>query len=184
MVAELLVLLAVQHLQQRGKRVALIVCADFVNFIQKHDRIFHSRRADSVGNASRHGSHVSLPMPAYFRLVAHAAQRDAHVGLFQRPCQRFRDGSLAGSRRSHQAENRALPLFRQRAHRQKFQHALLDVLETVMILLKHLLRIFQVVIVLRRMVPRHLQQCLDIRADDPVFCRTVQVVLEPADFLF
>ncbi len=183
MIPESAVLLAVQHLQQCREGVSLIVCTDLVNFIQKKQRIFHSRHADAVGDPSRHGSYIGLPVSPDLRLVPNPAQGNAYIGLFKRPRQGLRNGSLAGSRRSCQTEDRAFSLFRQSPHRKKFQYPLFDLLQSVVILLQHLLGKRKVRAVLRSLVPWHLQDRLNIGTQHTALCRTVQGALKTADLL-
>ena len=42
MIRKFIILLRIQHLQQRRGSVPFIIAADFINFIQKHQRVFHS----------------------------------------------------------------------------------------------------------------------------------------------
>ena len=163
-IPELMILFRIQHLKQRRGSVSLIVTAHLVDLVQKHQRILHTGAAQTVHKASRHGSDVSLPMSPDLRLIAHTAEADPHVFLIQRTRHRARNACLAGSRRSHQTDDRAFSLARQIAHREKLQHTLLDFLQTVVIFLQNPLCVCKVFVVLGRFIPRKLQQRLDITA--------------------
>lgn len=52
MIPEGVVLLAVQHLQQRGGRVAPIVAAHFVDLVQKEQRVHGAAPADGLDDAA------------------------------------------------------------------------------------------------------------------------------------
>ena len=134
-VPEPVILLAVQHLQKGGEGISLVVVAHLVDLVQQHEGILHPGAADARRDAPRHGAHVCLPVAPDLRLVPDASQGDAHIGLLKRPGQGPGDGGLAGSRRSHQAEDGALSLSCQSPHSQKFQHPLLHLLQAVVILL-------------------------------------------------
>jgi hypothetical protein len=78
-VRELVVLRGVQHLQQRAGRIALVADAQLVHLVQQDHRVAALGLLQRLHDAPRHGAHVGAPVPADVRLVAHAAQRDAHV---------------------------------------------------------------------------------------------------------
>ena len=103
MVAEAGILSRVQHLQQRGRRIALIIAAEFVNFVEQQQRVFALGLNQSRHDAARHGADIRLAVAADLGLVAHAAERQAGQLPVQRPCDRNRDGRFAHARRADQA---------------------------------------------------------------------------------
>ncbi len=78
-------------------------------------------------------------MAADFRLVAHAAQRHAHEFAPRGACDGFAKRGLADARRSDEAQDRPLHLARALLHREIFEDSFLDLLETVMVVVKHVL---------------------------------------------
>ena len=162
MIPKLHILLAVQHLQKGRGRISSVIGGHLVDLIQKHQGIGRARLAHGLRDPSRHGSHISLPVSPDLRLVMDSAQADPDIFLSQRPGHRPGDGSLSGSRRAHQAENRAGALLGQSAHRQIFQHPLLYLLQAVMILFQDLLRMGQILVVLGHLFPGQLQHRLNI----------------------
>ena len=183
MVSELSVLLGVEHFQKSGKSISLIVCTHLVDFIQQKNRVFHSRRADSVGDSSRHRAHIRLSMSSDLRLVPHSSEGDSYVRLVHRFCERPGDGSLSCSRRSRQAEDRAFPFLCEHTHCQVFENPLLHLLQTVVLLVQNLLGLVEICAVFHSLLPRHLEQRLDISADHTALSRRIHGTLKPVDFL-
>ena len=182
MIPEFTVLFAVQNFQERGKCISLIVCADFVNFIQQHDRIFHSGRADAGGNTSGHGAYISFPVPADLRLVPHTAQRNTDKWFLHSPCQRFRDRSFSGTRRSRQTENGTVPFFRQSADCQELQNPFFYLFQPVVILIQYLPRVGNIMNIPGGFIPGHFKKCLYISADYPAFSRRIERTFKSFDF--
>ena len=71
-VAELPVLLTVQHFQKRREGIPLVIVADLVNLVQKHQRVLHLRLPQTVGNPARHRAYIGLPVSPDFRLVPYS----------------------------------------------------------------------------------------------------------------
>ena len=183
MIPELAVLLTVQHFQKRGEGVSFIIIAHLVNLIQQHQRILNTRMLQRAGNSSWHGPYIGLPVSPDLRLVPYASQGNTHIRLFQRPGQRLGNGSLAGTRRSNQAQDGGISLFRQRPDRQKFQHPFLDFLQAIVILVQYLLGIGDILVIPAYFIPGHFQHCLNVSADHSHLRRTVHGVLKPLDLL-
>ena len=177
MIAELHVLFAVQDLQESRGRISLVVTADLINLIQKHQRIGYTCLTQSVYQTSRHGPNVGLSVAADFRFIMDAAQADAHILFIQGSGYRAGNRRFSRSRRSHQADDRAVALLCQNADRKILQHPLFHLLETIMVLLQDLLCMPDIVVVLRYFIPRKLQQGLDIGADDIALLTTARHTL-------
>ena len=103
MVAEAGILCRVQNLQQRGRRVALVIAAEFVNFVEQQQRVFALGLNESRHNAARHSADICLAVAANLGLVTHAAERQAGQLPVQRPGNGNRNGCFAHARRADQA---------------------------------------------------------------------------------
>ena len=79
-------------------------------------------------------------MPANLRLVADAAERDAHELPGHRPRNRLSERRLADAGRADEAENRPLHVAFELSYGQVLDDALLDLVEVVVILVEHLSR--------------------------------------------
>jgi hypothetical protein len=69
----------------------------------------------------------------------HAAEREAHEGAAGRPRDRLAERGLADAGRADQAQDRPRQLVGALLDREVFDDALLDLVETVMIIVEHLL---------------------------------------------
>ncbi len=111
-IAEGVVLLRVEHLEHRRRRIALErpAPAELVDLIEHEDRVIHPDAPEPLDDPPRQRPDVRAPVAAHLRLIAHAAERDA-VELTPG---RARDGlperGLAHARRPDEAQNRALDL--------------------------------------------------------------------------
>ena len=105
-------------------------------------------------------------MAADLGLVAHAAQRLAHEFAPGRPGDRAAERGLADARRADQAQDRALELVGAGLDREIFDDPLLDLLEPIMILVEHRLRLGDVLLELRLLAPRQAEQHVEVIAHD------------------
>jgi len=183
MVAERAVLLRIKHFKQRRRRIAAEVHRHLVDLVQQEHRIGRSRRLHTLDDASRHGADISSAVAADFRLVPHAAQRDADELAAQRPGDGPRDRRLADARRPDKAQDRPLQAVDQLLHGEVFKHALLRLLEAVMVLVQHRFGAGDVQVVLGALPPRQREQPVDVVADDARLGRRRRHPLEPVDFL-
>ena len=78
-------------------------------------------------------------MAADLRLVAHAAERDAHELASGRPRDRLAERGLADAGRTDEAQDRAGQLVGAGLHREILDDALLDLVEAVVIVIEDLL---------------------------------------------
>ncbi len=110
-------------------------------------------------------------MAADFRLVAHAAQRQAHElaagGLGDRTAER----GLADARRTHQAQDRTLQRIGPALHRQVLEDALLDLVQAVVVLVEDPLGLDDVDLPRLGLAPGDRQQPVEVVAHDGGFRR-------------
>ena len=140
MIHEHVVLLGVEHFEQRGRRIAAEIHRHLVDFVQHEDRIARAGLLHHLDDLAGQRADVGAAVAADFGLIAHAAERHADElaagGLGDRHAER----GLAHAGRSDEAENGALGILHQAAHRQEFEDALLDLLQAVVVGFEHLLR--------------------------------------------
>ena len=139
-VVEAVVLLGVEHLEQRRRRVAAEVGRHLVDLVEQEDRVVRPRPSCS--------DWMSLPgiAPMYVRrwprisASSRTPPSDRRTNL--RPVARamlLREARLADAGRPDEAEHRALELLRERLHGEVLEDALLDLLEAVVVLVEDLL---------------------------------------------
>ena len=106
-IAERRVLLGVEHLEQRRRRIAAEVGADLVDLVEHEHRVARARAAQALDDAARQRADVGAPVAADLRLVAHAAERDAHELAPERARDRAAERGLADAGRPDEAQDRA-----------------------------------------------------------------------------
>ncbi len=171
-VAERVVLRRVEHLEQRGRRVAAPVGADLVDLVQEDDRVHRPRVPQRAHQPARQRTDVGAPVPADLRLVADAAERHPDELAVERARDRLADRGLARAGRPDQREDRAgalvlldPALLAQLADREVLDDAVLDVLQPVVVGVEDLTRVLRVEALLRRLAPRHGEEPVEVRAD-------------------
>ena len=107
-VAERVVLLRIERLEQGRGRVAAEVAAQLVDFVQHDHRVVGFGAANALDDLARQRADVGAPVAADFGLVVHAAQRDALELAAQRAGDGAAQAGLAHARRSDKAQDRAL----------------------------------------------------------------------------
>src|SRR2546425_5766128 len=203
-VRERVILGRIQHLEQRGGRVSLERDAELVHLVEQEHGVCRARLLHPLDDATGHRAHVGPAVAADVRLVAGAAQRDAHVGPAHRAGDRFGDRRLADAGRADEQENvpllfvvlvplRSAPLLGrgllrgcrggfalpQLAHRQEFEHLVLDVLQAVVVLLEDLGRALQVERFVGPCAPRQLRHGLEVGPDHLGLHRVAVRPLQP-----
>ncbi len=138
MVGERVVLRRVEHFEQRGRRIAAKIRADLVEFIQQNHRIAAFDAAQGLDDASGHRADVGAAMAANFRLVPHAAERDARELAAERIGHAFAERRFADAGRADETENRAFDFLAALEDGEKFQQPVLDFRQAEMLLVQNL----------------------------------------------
>ena len=160
-IAEVVVLLCVEHLQQRRRRVAAVIAAELIDLVEHHDGVHAAGDGQAVDDAAGHGADIRLAVAADLRLVVHTTERAVRgVG------NAHGNTRLAGARRADKAQHAALDIGRELAHGQILRDAVLDLFEAEVLFVQHLARGAHVERFLRARVPRQLEADVQIIADD------------------
>ena len=133
------VLLRVEHLEQRRRRIAAEVHAHLVDLVEQEERVGLLRLAHRLDDLAGHRADIGAPVAADLRLVADAAERHAHELAAGRLGDRLAERGLADAGRTDEAEDRTLQLVGAALHREVLDDALLDLLQAVVIGVQHLL---------------------------------------------
>ena len=166
MVEERVVLLRVQDLEQRRRRVAPEVGRHLVDLVEQEDRVDRPRLAHHLDDLAREGADVGPAVAADLRLVAHAAERQADELAAGGPRDRLGERRLADARRADEADDRALGLADQLAHGEELEDAVLDLLEAVVVLVEHPLGVVEVLPLLAPLAPGNRHHPVDVVARD------------------
>jgi hypothetical protein len=133
------ILLGIQHFEQGGRRIAAEIHGHLLHFVQHEDGIARAGLLHHLDDLAGQRADIGAAVAANLGLIPHAAERHAHElaagGLGDGHAQR----GLAHAGRPHEAEDGALGVLHQAAHRQEFQDALFDFLEPVVVGFEHLL---------------------------------------------
>jgi len=160
-VVEGAVLFGIEHLEQRGRRIAAKVGRHLVDFIEQEQRIAHAALGEILNDFSGHGADIGAPMPADLRFVPHAAQGHAHELAIGGARHALPQGGLADARRSHQAEDRAAQILDPLLHGEILDDALFDLLQAEVIRFQHLFGGGDVKMHFAALLPRRLHQPID-----------------------
>ncbi len=182
-VAEGEVLLRIEHLEQRRRRIAAVVGADLVDLVQHEDRVRGAGLVDALDDAARHRADVGAPVAADLGLVPDAAQRQPHELAVEGARDRAAERRLADAGRTHEAEDRPLQALLEGVDGQELEDALLDLLDVVVVLVQDLARAVDVPRVLRDDAPRQAGHPVEVRADDRGLGRVGMAALEALDLL-
>jgi len=121
-------------------------------------------------------------MTSDLSFVADSAQTDTYIFLMKCFCYRFRNGSLTGSRRSYQTQDRTLTARCQFTYCKEFHDTFLHIFQTVVTFFQDLPRLFKISGIFRFLIPRKSQKCLDISTQNTAFCRSIIHTLKSVDF--
>src|SRR5258708_20113215 len=134
----------------------------FVDFVENEDRIHRAGLFHHLDDVGGEGADVSAAVAGNLRFVTYDAQRNADELAPRGMSDGHRKRSLADAWRSDKTENRALGIFHKLADGQKFQDALLDFLQAVMLVIENLFGGTDVPDFLGSLLPRHRQQPIEI----------------------
>ena len=165
-VVERRVLLRIQHLQQRRRRIAAEVGRHLVDLVEEEDRVLRPGLLQRLDDLARQRADVRAPVATNLRLVAHAAQRQPHEVAPGRLRDRARQRRLAHARRSDEAHDRPLQLLHQRLHGQVLEDPLLDLLQAVVVLVEDPLGVDDVQLLLGLLAPGQRQHPVEVVAHD------------------
>ena len=168
-VGEGVVLLRIEHLEQRRAGIAAEVVTDLVHLIHHEDGVDRARLLHALNDLPGQGAHVGAAMTADRGLVVHTTERHAHELAPERAGDALAERRLADAGRPEQAQDRTFLVLLQLAHGQILDDALLDLLEPVMVLIEDLTNLADFHVVVGRLVPRQIQDPVEVRAHHRVF---------------
>ncbi len=99
-VAKGVVLLRIEDLEQRRRRVATKVGTDLVDFVEHEDRIDGARLLQTLNHPARQGADIGPPVAANLGLVADPTERGSDEAAAQRPGDGPAEGGLSNPRRA------------------------------------------------------------------------------------
>jgi len=107
MVPEGVVLRWIEHLEQRGGRVAGVADSQLVHLVEKHHRVHRAGLAQRAHDSAWQCSDVGPPVAADLRLVADAAERDPDEAAAECPGDGLTQAGLADTGRAGEGKDSA-----------------------------------------------------------------------------
>ena len=153
-VAEVAVLLGVEHLEHRARRVAAAVGAHLVDLVDQQHRVLRLGVAQRADDRAGHRADVRAPVAADLGLVADAADREPLELAAERAGDRLPERGLADAGRADEAEDRTGEVVLQLRDGEVLDDPLLDLLEVVVVLVEDRPGALEVEVVLGRLVSR------------------------------
>src|SRR2546430_1364586 len=101
-----MVLRRVEHLEERGSRVALVTGGNLVDFVEHEDRVHRARLLQRLDDAAGHRTDVRAPVPADLGFVAYSAKREPRELARHGTRDRLSERGLADAGRTDEAEDR------------------------------------------------------------------------------
>ncbi len=166
MIGEGGVLLGIEHLEQRRRRIAAEIGGQLVDLVEHEDRVARAGALEPLHDAAGQGAHVGAAVPADLRLVAHTAERDAHELASERARDRAAERGLAHTGRADEQQDRRLLAGGELAHREVFEDALLHLGQAAVIGLEDGASGGDIELVVAGAGPGQLEQPLEIGARD------------------
>src|SRR6185437_1615787 len=164
-VAKRRVLLGIEDFEQRRRWIAMKAPrAELVDFVEHHHAIARSRLAHVLDDVARQRADVRSAVPANFGLVVHTAEAHAHELAPGGPGDALPERRLADAGRTDEAQDRAAAFGIELAHREIFENAALDLLETEVVLVENAPRFGDVDGSARIVRPRQFGQPFEVRA--------------------
>ena len=131
-----MVLLRIEHLEQRRAGVALDAAAELVDLVEHHHALPAAGAADALQNVARQCADIGAAVAADLGLVMGAAEADPDEFAPGRPRDALAERGLADPGRPDKAQDRAAPVRVQLVDREKFEDAALDLAQAVMVLVE------------------------------------------------
>lgn len=161
MVEERRVLLGVEHLKKCTRRVAIMTATDLVNLVNEHERVLSAYTLQGLNDLSREGSKhgynsvtlfrnqdqydyvpdIGPPVPLDLRNIRQAADRETEELPVERASDRLANRCLSHTRRADETNDLAFDCSAELANCEELEDTVLDILETVMVLIENFLRI-------------------------------------------
>src|SRR5690606_6796927 len=138
---------------------------------------------DRLDDVARQRADVGAPVTADLRLVVRAAEADPGELAAGRPRDALPERGLAHARWTDEAQDRALAFRVELAHGEKLEDAALDLLQAEVILVEDTPRLRDVDLAFAALVPRQLDEPVEIGADHRVLACPFGHALQALQFL-
>ncbi len=163
-----MVLLGVEHFEQRRTRIAAEVVAELVDLVEQHHRVVRTGGFEALQDAAGQRPDVGAAVALDLGLVAHAAEREAIEPAPHRARDAAAEARLADTGRTGEAEDRTGVAGLELAHGEELEDAVLDLVEPVVVVGEHARGAREVGVVGRGDAPRQRYEPVEVVADHAV----------------
>jgi hypothetical protein len=178
------VLLRVEHLEQRARRIAVeAALAELVDLVEHEHRVLRLRAAQRLDDVAGQRADVGAPVAADLRLVVHAPERDPLELAARGARDRLAERGLADARRPDEAQDRALAARVELPDGEMLEDAPLDLIEAVMVLVEDLPRLGDVDRLARFVLPGQLGEPFQVGAQHAALGAALAHALQPLELL-
>jgi hypothetical protein len=177
------ILLRVENLEERRRRITEDVDPHLVDLVEHQNRIADTDLLHPLDDPARQRSDVRAPVPADLGLIAHAAEGNPVVTAAHRAGYRTTERCLSDARRTDETQNGRLLAPGELADRHVLDHPLLDLLEPVVVFVQASARLFDVELVASQAAPREVRDPLEVGPGDVVLRRLRLHPAHPAELL-
>ena len=172
-IGERAVLLGIENLEHRRRRVAAVIGRQLVDLVEQDDRVDRAGSLHRVDDATRHRTDVGPAVAPDLGLVANATEAHPDELAPHRLGHGAAQAGLADARRSDETEDlRGCGCARRKgelAHSQELDDALLDRLQPVVIFVEDALGFEEVNLIRRLLVPWEREHGFEVCPDDGRF---------------
>ena len=166
MVTKGVVLLGVEHLQQRRRGIAVQIGRELIHLVEHQQRVHGAAGFDPFDDTAGHRTYVGLAVTADIRLVPHAAQTQPGDLSIHGLGDREGDRGFADARRADKAKYLPLGVCLELTHGDKLQDSFFDLLHAEMVAVEDPARGLHVGPLLCLHAPGHFQTGIQIVAQD------------------
>ncbi len=157
--------------------------AELVHLVEHEHGIGGAGLAQALDDVAGQCAHIGAPVTADFRLVVKTAQACANELAAHGVRDALAERGLADAGRADEAEDRAVAVRIKLSDREKFENALLDLLEAVMLVVQDFSRGGDVDDVVRALRPGEFDQPVEIGPDHRIFAGRLGHALQALQLL-
>jgi hypothetical protein len=156
MVEERGILFGIKHLQERTRRVPINPSSNFVNFIKHNKRVLGSHTLEGLDDLARKRSDIGSSMTLDLRHIGQSAYGEPEELPSECAGDGFTNTRLANARWSNEAKDLAFDCSAELAYCDEFEDAVLNVFQTVVVLVEYLDGMLDGIVLRRVAAPRNL----------------------------
>src|SRR5687768_3696827 len=151
-----MILLGIQNFQKRRRWIAAEVATELVDLVQKDHGVDRTCPFHQLNDLARKGADIRPAMAADLGFVMDSAKSEPDEFTPSRPGDRFAERRFANAWRADETEDRPFRILDQLSNGEKLKNAFLDLVETVVVLVKGLLGFTKIIKLFRTLLPRNI----------------------------